>query len=87
MKRKDILTLVVTGIFSATIAFLITSVIFSTPLKRSSKVPAVNPVPTSMPDVKNDSSYNTIFNSNALDIAQPVQVGNSQNNTPFNGTQ
>jgi hypothetical protein len=87
MKRKDLLTLIVTGFFSAIIAFVITSVIFSAPRNRSAKVPVVNVVPVSLPDVKNDPSYKPIFNNNAVDLTQPVQIGNSQNTTPFNGSQ
>jgi len=84
MKRKDIAMLVVVALIAAVLSLLITNVIFSTPSNRSAKVPTVDVVPTSLPDIKNDPSYKAFLNSNALDPTQPVQIGNSQNSTPFN---
>jgi hypothetical protein len=45
--------------------------------------PVVEKIPSSLPDVKNDSNYNSFINSNALDPTQPVQIGNTQNKNPF----
>jgi hypothetical protein len=87
MKRQDVATLAVVAFVSAIIAFIITSLVFTTPKNRSSKVPSLNTVTTSFPDIKNDPSYKAFLNSNALDPTQPVQIGTTQNNTPFNGTQ
>lgn len=87
MKRQDILRLILVGVLAAFISLLISSVIFRVPKNRSSKVPTVEAIPTSLPDLKNDSAYKTFFNKNAIDLTQPVQIGNSQNTTPFNSSQ
>ncbi len=84
MKRKDIVVLIAVAAITGFISLIIASIFFSVPKKQSSKVPAVNTITTSLPDVKNDPNYQSIFNSNALDPAQPVQIGNTQNNAPFN---
>ena len=84
MKRKDIMMLVVVALITGIISLLITNVIFSTPKDRGAKVPTVGVMPTALPDVKNDPAYKAFLNSNAIDPTQPVQIGNSQNSTPFN---
>lgn len=87
MKRADILRLVVVAVVAGMFSLIVTSVIFSVPKNRSSKVPTVDAIPTAMPDVKNDPSYQTFLNNQAIDLTQPVTIGNSQNTTPFNGSQ
>jgi len=76
--------LIVVAVITAVIAFILTSMIFSSPKHHDLKAPVVNTITPTLPDVKNDPAYNTFLNSNALDATQPVQVGNSQNNQPFN---
>ncbi|MDB5161276.1 MAG: hypothetical protein JWO96_656 [Candidatus Saccharibacteria bacterium] len=85
MKNKDIVSLVAVGIVTAIFSFFISGLLFGGSSK-TSKVPTAETVSTSFPDIKNDPVYNAIFNTGALDVAQPVQVGNSQNNQPFNGS-
>jgi hypothetical protein len=85
MKQKDIIALVGVGIFTAIISLVISGFLFGGGA-RHSKVPTAENISTSFPDIKNDPAYNSIFNSNALDVAQPVLVGGSQNNQPFNGS-
>lgn len=84
MKRRDIILIVSVAVITGILSLLISGVIFSVPKNRSSKVPTADIVPTALPDIKNDSSYKAFLNTNALDPAQPVQVGNTQNSTPFN---
>ena len=86
MKRQDIIRLAVVAVLAGFLSLLVTNIIFSVPKNRSSKVPSVQAIPTSLPDIKNDPSYQPFLNSNSLDLTQPVQIGNSQNNTPFNGS-
>jgi hypothetical protein len=86
MKQKDILLLVVVGFLTALFSFMLTGAIFKTPVNRSTKVPVAGSVSTTFPDIKNDPSYNTIFNSKALDPAVPLQVGANPNDQPFNGS-
>jgi len=47
----------------------------------------VNAIPSSFPDVKNNPGYSFYLNSSALDPTQAIRIGNSQNNSPFNGSQ
>ncbi len=84
MKQKDIALLVVVGFFTAIVAFVFSTLVFKVPPNRSTKVPVAGSVTTTFPDIKHDPNYNTIFNTNALDPAVPLQVG-SNNNQPFNG--
>ena len=82
MKGKDLALIATFGIIAAIISFIVASSVFKPPAG-STKVPNVMAIDPNFPDVKNDSSYNTIFNSNALDPTQPVQIGNQNNNVPF----
>lgn len=77
-------TLIVIAIVTAVISLIISSALFNSPAKHTLKAPVVQALPSTFPDIKNDPAYNTFLNDNALDATQPVQVGNSQNNTPFN---
>lgn len=83
MKQKDIALLVAVAFFTAIIAFLFTTMVFKIPPNRSTKVPVAGSINATFPDIKNDPNYNTIFNTNALDPAVPLQVGSSPNNQPF----
>ena len=85
MKRKDIATLVVVGIITAIFSAVVSMLLFSPP-KHDAKAPSVDVISNSMPDIKNDPDYNTIFNDSALDPTQPVQIGGNQNDTPFKVT-
>jgi hypothetical protein len=85
MKQKDILTLVVTGVITAIFSSIVSMVVFSPP-KHDAQAPAVEAISNSMPDIKNDPDYNSIFNDKALDPAQPVQIGGNENTTPFKVT-
>jgi len=87
MKREDIIKIGLVAGISAIISLVIAVAMFNSPAKHNQKVPVVQPITTSFPDVANDPSYNVIFNSNALDPTQPVQIGNSQNTSPFTGSQ
>jgi hypothetical protein len=54
---------------------------------KKSKVPTAENISTSFPDVKNDPTYNSIFNASALDPALPIKVDSNQQTQPFNGSQ
>jgi hypothetical protein len=84
MKQKDLMLLIAVAFFTAIIAFIFSSLVFKTPAHRSTTVPVAGSISTSFPDIKNDPTYNTIFNTNALDPAVPLQAGGS-NSQPFNG--
>lgn len=82
MKQKDIVMLVLVGGITALFSLGVSMLLFSPP-KHNAQVPSVTNISNSMPDIKNDPNYNTIFNDNALDPAQPVQIGGNSNSTPF----
>jgi hypothetical protein len=85
LKRQDKLLLVTAAIVAAFISLLLSHLLFNSPEKHNEKVPVVQSIVTSFPDIKNDPAYNVIFNSNALDPTQTVQIGGSNNAAPFNG--
>jgi hypothetical protein len=87
MKREDIIKIGLVAGISAIISLFIAGAIFNSPTKHNQKVPVVTPISTSFPDVSNDPNYTGIFNNKALDPTQPVQIGNSQNSSPFTGSQ
>jgi hypothetical protein len=87
MKREDIVKIGLVAAISAIVSVFIAGAIFNSPAKHNQKVPVVPPISTSFPDVANDPNYTGIFNSSALDPTQPVQIGNSQNSSPFTGSQ
>jgi hypothetical protein len=83
-KTENKTKLIAAAVITAVIAFILSSMIFNSPKKHNLTVPVVQPITSTLPDVHNDPAYNTFLNSGALDATQPVQVGNSQNNQPFN---
>jgi hypothetical protein len=83
MQRKDQWTLVGVAAVTAIISFIIANALFNSPTKHSLKTSTVEAISGTLPDVKNDSNYNSFINNNDLDPTQPVQIGNSQNSTPF----
>lgn len=85
MKQKDLVTLIIIAFITAIFSFVLSSVLFKIPVGRATKVAsAASSVSTNFPDIKNDPNYNTIFNTNSLDPAVPVQVGTNPNSQPFN---
>jgi hypothetical protein len=79
-KLKVIAVAIVTALFS----LIISSMIFNSPKKHNLQAPQVQTLSPTFPDVKNDPSYNTFLNNQALDATQPVTVGNNPNPKPFN---
>lgn len=84
MRRKDAAVLIAVGAITGVISLIISSLIFSVPKNQSSKVPAVETITTSLPDSKNDPAYQSFLYPGALNPAQPVQIGDTQNSAPFN---
>lgn len=85
MKRKDLVLIAGVAVFAAIFSFIIAGLIFKTSAK-STSVPTATTLPTSFPDIKNDPAYSNFLNTQALDPAQPVPVGNNKNTTPFNNS-
>lgn len=82
MKSKDLVAIGVVAFVAAIISYILAGAVFK-PVEGSTQVPEVSAIKPSLPDVKNDSAYNVIFNNKALDPTQPVQIGNQNNNVPF----
>lgn len=87
MDKKNIATLVGIAFIAIIIASIFSGVVFSSSKHRNLKAPVVQAIDSSFPDIKNDPTYNTVFNSKALDPTQLIKIGTSQNETPFNATQ
>jgi hypothetical protein len=87
VKRKELLNLLAVVIATAIFSFVIASFLFGSQSKRGTAVPVVQPISSTLPDIQNDPNYSFIFNNKALDPTQPIQIGTSQNNTPFNNGQ
>lgn len=84
MKRKELALIIGSAFITAIIAYVFSSIIFKVPTNRSTKVPVAGSISTRFPDIKNDPSYNTIFNNTALDPAVPLNASTTPNNQPFN---
>jgi len=82
MKSKDLALIALFGVIAAVISYVVSGMVFEPPVG-STTVPEVSAINPNFPDIKNDSAYNVIFNINALDPTQPVQIGNQNNNIPF----
>lgn len=87
MKRKELMTVAVVAIVSAIVSLVIANALFSSPTQRTAKVPQVQTITNTFPDVVNDPQYNFFLNPSALDPTQPIQIGNNQNTTPFTNSQ
>jgi hypothetical protein len=82
MKRKDLTKVIFVAVIWGIFSIIMSGIVFKSPVKNA-KVPVVKPISTSFPQVSTDNNYQAIFNTNALDPTQLIQIGNSQNNTPF----
>jgi hypothetical protein len=88
MKQKDYLTLGIIVFMAAIFSIILAGKIFGgAASKHNLKAPEVQTISSSFPDIKNDSSYNSVFNNNALNPTQLIQIGTSQNTSTFNSNQ
>lgn len=81
MKQKDIALILVIAIISGIISFLVSNKIFVTANNRQQTVEIVGAINSdfSLPDSK-------YFNKQSVDPAQTIEVGENNNQNPFNGT-
>lgn len=82
MKRNDLVSIVLVAIVAGVISYFVAGAVFN-PTSHRTKVQKVESIDASFPDVKNDTAYKAIFNTDALDPTQPIQIGNTNNSTPF----
>ena len=83
MKQNDIITILVIVFVSLVLSFFIAGAIINTDDSKSAEVEVVQPI---------ESGFNTpddrIFNDEAINPTELINIGGSQSNTPFeNGAQ
>lgn len=83
MKQKDLIVVVCVAIFAAVLSFVVSNALFGSPKKNPIKVPVVEKITSSFPDIKNDKDYKPFYNSQALNPTQLIQIGNNNNTAPF----
>lgn len=86
MKRNDLMLIGLVGFIAIIFSFIISNAIWGNPKKNAIKVPVVTPISSKFPLPQTDDNYKPFFNSNALDPTQLIQIGNSNNQVPFNQT-
>jgi hypothetical protein len=79
MKQKDYALILVIIAFSGIISFVISGKIFVTPSNRQQKVQTVDVIDSSFQ--KPSEKY---FNQDSVDPAQLLQIGDNNNQNPFN---
>jgi type II secretory pathway pseudopilin PulG len=84
MKRKDLMMLVVLGVVTAIVAYVVSGVVFKANA-RTEQIPTVEVINANFPDVRNETDYKVIFNEHALDATLPVQIQGNNNNNLFVG--
>ena len=80
MKQKDIALILVIAVVSGVISFLVSGKIFVTPQNRSQKVEVVDKLSTDF-----QPPSNKYFNDQSVDPSQTVEVGENNNQSPFDG--
>jgi hypothetical protein len=83
MKSKDIFSLIIIAFVATILSFLVSGKVFGAS-KHTLKSPEVQAIDNSFPDLKNDPSYKSVFNSNALNPTQLIQIGTDTNPSSFN---
>ena len=81
MKQKDVALIIVIAAVSGVASLLISNTLFASPKNRQQSVEVVDPITASFPTPS--SKY---FNTSSIDPTQSVQIGNNNNQNPFNGT-
>jgi hypothetical protein len=82
MKQKDIALIIIIAAISGFASYFISHLIFATPSNRQQKVEVVDVITADFP-----TPSNKYFNSDSIDPAQVIQVGDGNNPNPFKGEQ
>lgn len=80
MKQKDIALLIVIGVVSAAISLFLSNALFGESKQREQQVETVEAISAEFPAPNNE-----YFNAEAVNPAQPVEIGTSSNPNPFTG--
>jgi mannitol-specific phosphotransferase system IIBC component len=78
MKQKDIATIAVVAIVAAVISLLVTQTIFVSKKSRELTAETVEPINATF-----NQPDKTVFNQNAINPTQLIQIGDSTRSTPF----
>ena len=84
MKQKDFLTIGVIVIISAVISIILAKQVIGSPKNRQQKVEHVDVISSEFNRPPADSK---VFNANAINPTQNIQIGNDANAKPINGGQ
>lgn len=82
MNKKDLPTLLGIAGLAAFLSFFIASALFNPPVKKT-KVPVVQAINSTFPDVKNDPTFQSFLYPGALDPTQTIKIGDTKNSVPF----
>ena len=81
MKQKDVALIIIIAAISGAVSFAASHFLFAAPRDREQKVAVVDVITTefTIPDTK-------FFNNQSIDPAKLIEVQNSNNSNPFNGS-
>jgi hypothetical protein len=85
MKRQNLIIIITTAFITAIFSIVISGAIFGTPQKNPIKIPVVEKISSNFPSPQTDDNYKKFFNEQALNPTQLIQIGGSNNTTPFQG--
>ncbi len=80
MKQKDVILIIVIAFVSAVLSLVLSNIVFTSPKNRHQSVEVVDAITSDFPTP--DTKY---FNVTSIDPTQLIQIGNNNNQTPFNG--
>lgn len=80
MKQQDIALLIIIGVISAAVSFFLSNSLFGDDKLQEQKVETIDVISSEFP-----SPNESYFNSEAVNPAQQVQIGDSSNPNPFMG--
>lgn len=78
MKQKDIVLIVVVAVFAAIVSLLLTQALFVPKKSQEIAVEVVEPISSEFKEP--DKS---VFNKDAINPTQLIQIGDTNNSTPF----
>ncbi len=81
MKQKDIALIIFIAAISAIVAFTASHFIFATPQNRQQRVAVIDKISTQF-----STPNPQFFNNQSIDPTQLIEVQNSNNTNPFNGS-
>jgi len=80
VKQKDLALIIVIAVVSGVVSFFVSNKIFVTPANRQQQVDVVDKINPSF-----QTPSTKYFNSSSIDPTQESQIGNNDNQNPFNG--